>query len=377
MAKADIVDLPIQSLHVLAAVRDLDNRIVHAFGKSTGYDLIHEGKRYPPKAVLALAARHAANVTLGPYDFKGGDTSQSFRILRNLGFTIEKKGDDRDWSEDEVRTLVADYFDMLAKDTAGLPYSKAQHRRALLPKLNGRTEGSIEFKHQNVTAALLELGFPYIPGYKPAVNFQRMLTEIVLEYIGTEPEVISRIEQVVAAPVEPLPAVLGTFEGALSDPPVIESTPAEKRARVRVGRKVDFRRKDEANRELGRAGEDFVVHFERWRLTLAYKPELAAKVRWLADEDGDGAGYDIESFELDGSKIFIEVKTTKLGIAFPFLITKNELEAAEELGDAYRIYRVYQYGKHTKLYIMPGSPASTFELEPCVYSAKPRRAQTE
>lgn len=46
----------------------------------------------------------------------------------------------------------------LADDISGRRYSKAEHRRALLPLLNDRSEGSVEFKHQNISAVLKGLG---------------------------------------------------------------------------------------------------------------------------------------------------------------------------------------------------------------------------
>jgi hypothetical protein len=36
--------------------------------------------------------------------------------------------------------------------------------------------------------------------------------------------------------------------------------------------------------------------FERQRLMGEERPDLARKVRWVAEEDGDGAGYGIHSF---------------------------------------------------------------------------------
>jgi len=36
--------------HVLKALADLDAGAEHPFGPSTGYELVHEGKRYAPKA---------------------------------------------------------------------------------------------------------------------------------------------------------------------------------------------------------------------------------------------------------------------------------------------------------------------------------------
>ncbi len=48
------------------------------------------------------------------------------------------------WTDKENDLIVADYFAMLADDIAGRPYNKAEHRRALLPLLNDRSEGSVE-----------------------------------------------------------------------------------------------------------------------------------------------------------------------------------------------------------------------------------------
>ncbi len=48
-------------------------------------------------------------------------------------------------------------------------------------------------------------------------------------------------------------------------------------------------------------------------------------MRWVSDEDGDGAGYDIASFERDGRARLIEVKTTRGWERTPFHITCNEL----------------------------------------------------
>lgn len=64
----------------------------------------------------------------------------------------------QDWSDAENDMIVADYFAMLAEDISGRPYSKAQHRRLLALSLASRSEGSIEFKHQNISAVLKALG---------------------------------------------------------------------------------------------------------------------------------------------------------------------------------------------------------------------------
>src|SRR5690242_3319336 len=86
-----------------------------------------------------------------------------------------------EWSRIEVEAAVRDYFDMLGKELRGEPYNKAEHNRQLQRLVPERTRGSIEKKHQNISAVLIELGYPYIDGYKPLSNFQRSLLPQVVE----------------------------------------------------------------------------------------------------------------------------------------------------------------------------------------------------
>ena len=61
------------------------------------------------------------------------------------------------WSKIEVALIVADYFDMLIKELNQIPYKKSEHRKQISPLLRDRSEGSIEFKHQNISAILINL----------------------------------------------------------------------------------------------------------------------------------------------------------------------------------------------------------------------------
>ena len=47
---------------------------------------------------------------------------------------------------------------MLAMELAGQAYNKIEHRRRLQSLLNGRSNGSIEFKHGNISAVMVNLG---------------------------------------------------------------------------------------------------------------------------------------------------------------------------------------------------------------------------
>lgn len=47
------------------------------------------------------------------------------------------------WSPEENDRIVADYFAMVAQDSAQQPFNKAEHRRRLRQGLNGRSDGSV------------------------------------------------------------------------------------------------------------------------------------------------------------------------------------------------------------------------------------------
>jgi len=61
--------------HVLHALADLDAGVDHPFGPATGYELVHDQKRYAPKAVVGLACRYSVGRVLQPGEFSGGDAA--------------------------------------------------------------------------------------------------------------------------------------------------------------------------------------------------------------------------------------------------------------------------------------------------------------
>ena len=74
--------------HVLLALQDLDEGIENSFGPPTGYELVHDDKRHPPKAVVGIAFRHLTGSILPHGEFSGGESAgQANFVLRNLGFS--------------------------------------------------------------------------------------------------------------------------------------------------------------------------------------------------------------------------------------------------------------------------------------------------
>ena len=101
---------------------------------------------------------------------------------------------------------------------------------------------------------------------------------------------------------------------------------------------------------------------------------LAADVVWTAREVGDGVGYDIQSFSLDGRLRYIEVKATKLGALTPFYITSAELDFARRHRGEYAIYRVFDIdGDAPEFYVLEGDLDTLLAVEPVTYRARPAK----
>src|ERR1041385_6666836 len=88
-----------------------------------------------------------------------------------------------DWTRKEVSLIVEDYFKMLQLELGHDNYNKTSHRLKLISLLDNRSEGSIEFKHQNISAALIQMGLPFIKGYKPRFNYQKLLETEIAKFI--------------------------------------------------------------------------------------------------------------------------------------------------------------------------------------------------
>ena len=230
---------------------------------------------------------------------------------------------------------------MLAIELAGYTVNKAQRDRASQAFIK-RGRGPIEYKHQNISAILLGFGETWIAGYKPAFNFQRSLEQAVLRWLDAHPGWITRPSSPMARKEWPRARRFGL---ALRRRCPTDQNRRRQSRRWRLPAATMCRRA-EPNRALGRAGEELVVKYERSNLAGAGYHDLAEMVRWVADADGDGAGYDVASFRPDGSARLIEVKTTNGWERTPFHISSNELAVAEERRAEWCLMRLWNFS-HT------------------------------
>jgi hypothetical protein len=141
------------------------------------------------------------------------------------------------------------------------------------------------------------------------------------------------------------------------------------RMREYAARRIDFPALEARRRVLGSRGEEFVVWFEKRRLSEAGKPSLAKNVNQISGSEGDGAGYDIRSFETNGVDRLIEVKTTTYGKRHPFLVSINEVAFSNEFAASYHLYRLFDFSKERRMFTLRGSLEKNLNLEPALFRA--------
>jgi hypothetical protein len=114
-----------------------------------------------------------------------------------------------------------------------------------------------------------------------------------------------------------------------------------------ISRKVNYAEQNIKNANVGLLGEEFIFRYEVERLMLLNRSDLAERVYHVSKIEGDGKGYDIVSFNAEGEKIYIEVKTTTGGVSTQFYLTANEWNVIDRT-PTYIIYRVFDFNLETK-----------------------------
>jgi len=92
-----------------------------------------------------------------------------------------------DWSDAEIQAAVDAYLSMLSREQSGQKVNKAHENRVLREgALAGRTKGSVEFRMQNISTVLIELGRDRIEGYKPAKNVGANVERSIREALNAQ-----------------------------------------------------------------------------------------------------------------------------------------------------------------------------------------------
>jgi len=275
------------------------------------------------------------------------------------------------WTRREVELVVSVYSRMLRMQLMGQTPNKAEHNRQLQAMLPARSKASIEYKHCNISAVLVELGVPPLVGYKPLFNYQQLLILVVSEAIGKD----SRLDEAALRQVEtPAEApLIDSFERFVVAPPEGQRLSTYDRTNQVRDRPLvvrDYLQREARNRSLGSAGEDLVMRYEAQRLLAAGSRVLANRIEHVSKVKGDGAGFDILSFETDGRERFIEVKTTAYIAETPFYVSRNELSFSTEQAERFRLYRLFNFRKRPQMFALAGALDASCRLDPVSYRAE-------
>ncbi|WP_159680174.1 DUF3427 domain-containing protein [Caballeronia cordobensis] len=398
--------------HVLKVLADFSFAYARESGyiDSTEFDLIHEGRRYPPKAILGLTAEHVIGRRLKSSEFSGGEDTPCFRILRRLGFHIEKKVPTEMhiekravvqrfqlYNREEISQLFEPgvaftrgagrwgmpgivetpkesgsfvlmvtlgrpvdgnpYHDVLTADGYLLWESQTQHNfeSRTIQKLlaHDPQERNIHlFVRSKKASKYVYLGlleyFSHDLSKRNPVHFVWRV-----RYWDLSPARLVELGLEVSAPRDPgyTPLRETTTQMLTREavPPklVIPSRDSKRsRSELREASAVNWLERDLRNRHLGLQGEKLVVKYEIEMLRLAGRDDLAEQVCHVALHDST-AGFDIESFHADGTPKLIEVKTTQGPKSTPFFISRNEVSASRRHAESYFVYRVFDYSAST------------------------------
>lgn len=261
---------------------------------------------------------------------------------------------------------------MLDCELRGESYNKRDHNRRLQEMLRGRSAGAIEFKRANISAVLIELGFPYIDGYKPRGNYQELLKDEVSARLDGDLHLVRAAEAIVQATADAVPAIQSIDE-VLVPAPIRErdrSRVYERRVTMPPPRKgINYLEREAQNSSLGLAGEKFALDVEHRRLWEAGERRLAERIEHVSLTRGDGLGYDIHSFELDGRDRVIEVKTTSFGAMTPFFASSREVAVSEERAPEFKLYRVFKFRDAPRMFVLSGALRETCVLDAVQYRA--------
>lgn len=270
----------------------------------------------------------------------------------------------KDWTEEEVALIIKDYFSMLLLELGQQKYNKTIHRTQLSVLLNSRSDGSIEFKHQNISAVLAEIGLPYIKGYKPRFNYQNILSDQILDYLKNHAKKLESLFEQFSLNVPEQNTINPTdFNKLLDDGPEHHSSVINESPNLYRPIKVNYLEKEQNNRILGEKGEELILQYEKWRLIQNGREHLANRVEWVSKNIGDGLGFDILSKNLNGTDRYIEVKTTKLTKETPIFLTRNEINFARSKNENFYLYRVFSWPDKPRFFMKQGEYGKYCSLE--------------
>lgn len=267
---------------------------------------------------------------------------------------------------------MRDYFTLLQAELSGrrwwLDGAAAPFRTPFIDDHDDRSD----LWHGQISAILIGHGLPYLTRARPRRNTNPSLSGMVRTYLYNHPHLLELMERDVFRRVTDVPPVEDHEKLVMTPPRGDEIPQVSNHDRARLLSGVDFLAREQRNHSLATAGQKFVLAFEEARLRANGRHSHADAIEHVTADNGDGPGYAIHSYGLDGSDRLIEVKTTCYGRETPFYVSAHEVAISQRHGDRFWIYRVFAFRDQPRLYMLHGALDGTVNLEPTEYRATPR-----
>lgn len=205
--------------------------VVMVTAKRVNGEIVREIEDYNDRAIypvdrLVVESGSVFGLLGQPVPVEEFDAHRAGRMLQPNGAPLPERlreperKEGREWSDAELSASVDAYLEMMRLDTAGQAFSKKDFYRTLSAR-HGRSEGSFEYRMQNISAVLLGMGRPWLTGLKPAAN------------VGTN--VLTRLRAILQARLGPIrptkprkrqdnmrpPKTTATVTGFVRDPAVV------------------------------------------------------------------------------------------------------------------------------------------------------------
>ncbi|CAH7326267.1 conserved hypothetical protein [Vibrio chagasii] len=427
---------PLSTSHIYSAVEafeELDGK-VSTYKDSTDYDVVINGNTYPPKAIFGLALSDLLNATVQSKHFAGGKTSECFKVLQKLGFEIRDKIKreteifnysnfeiGKQYSKLEAIDLAGATAPKQVRDITGITRFKncvvlfvtlnkedkeeahkykdsfvlggkqfhwesqnantpsTPHMEMIIKKEPVVLFARVHQKIKSKTQSFVYVGQLSCIDYSYPVDSKKIPVEVIYQVLDHQHRASTSLDELYSwtsheeleanDKIDVSDVILTETDAPKPSSRRKSSNKSAKKPTKKTNNWADI---DERNRNLGLAGEELVIAHEKRFLISKGLADLADRVVHVSKKD-DYAGYDVESFDENGAKKFIEVKTTDKTIGTAFFISRNEVEVSRKLGSQYWVYRVYDLNKKTgkaKFYPLSGPVEDHFDLVPENYKAR-------